>query len=147
MTPLDVVRAFVGRINARDVDGLAALMTEDHRFIDSLGQVVSGREAMRAGWRQYFAMVPDYRLLVDEWLCEGAVVVLFGTAGGTYSPDGVLKAVRGWTTPAACRAVVRGRQLAEWRVYADNEPIRQLMPGRTGIDDSGGDILDLDCGG
>ncbi len=127
MTPLEVVRTFVGRINARDVDGLAGLMTEDHRFIDSLGQVVSGREAMRAGWGQYFAMVPDYRLLVDEWLCEGAVVVLLGTAGGTYSPDGVLHPQRGWTTPAACRAEVRGRQLAEWRVYADNEPIRQLM--------------------
>jgi ketosteroid isomerase-like protein len=80
MTPLEVVRAFVGRINARDVDGLAALMTEDHRFIDSHGQVVSGRDAVRAGWVQYFAMVPDYRLLVDEWLCEGAVVVLVGTA-------------------------------------------------------------------
>ncbi len=48
MTPLELVRAFVGRINAHDVDGLAALMTEDHRFIDSLGQVVRGREAVRA---------------------------------------------------------------------------------------------------
>jgi ketosteroid isomerase-like protein len=45
---LELVRAFVGRINAHDVDGLAALMTEDHRFIDSLGQIVRGREAVRA---------------------------------------------------------------------------------------------------
>lgn len=127
MIPLEVVRAFVGRINAHDVDGLASLMTADHRFIDSLGQVVRGREAVRAGWGQYFGMVRDYRLLADEWLCDGLVVVLLGTAEGNYSPDGALSPGRSWTTPAACRAVVRGDQVAEWRVYADNEPIRQLM--------------------
>ena len=127
MTPLEVVRAFVDRINAHDVDGLAALMTEDHRFIDSLGQAVHGRKAVRAGWDQYLGMVRDYRLLADEWLCDGSVVVLLGTAEGNCSPDGARKPAGSWTTPAAWRAVVRGGQLAEWRVYADNEPIRRLM--------------------
>ena len=54
MTPLQVTQKFVERINAGDVGGLAALMTEDHRFIDSLGNVVSGREAMKAGWGGLF---------------------------------------------------------------------------------------------
>ena len=54
MTPLQVTQKFVERINAGDVAGLATLMTEDHRFIDSLGNVVSGREAMKAGWGGLF---------------------------------------------------------------------------------------------
>lgn len=130
MNPLDVVQAFVGRINSHDVDGLAALMTEDHRFIDSLGQVVRGREAMRAGWEQYFGMVPDYRVSADTWLCDGSLVVLLGTAGGTYCADGSPDPEHAWTTPVACRAVVRDDQVAEWQVYADNEPIRQQMRGQ-----------------
>ena len=127
MTPLAVVQAFVNCISAQDVDGLAALMTENHRFIDSLGQTITGREAMRAGWRGYFGMVPDYGLAAESWLCEGPIVAMFGKAGGTYSPDGVRGAAREWSCPGAFRAVVRGELVEEWRVYADNEPIRQLM--------------------
>ncbi len=123
----NVAKAFVERINAGDVAGLAALMTDDHRFVDSLGNVVVGREAMRQGWVGYFGMVPDYRLVMDDWFCEGSFVVMLGTASGTYSPDGSPKPEHRWTTPTAIRAVIREHLVAEWRVYADNEPIRQLM--------------------
>ena len=54
-----VAQSFVRAINRQDADAIAALMTEEHRFIDSLGTVVTGREAVRAGWRGYFRMVPD----------------------------------------------------------------------------------------
>ena len=127
MMPLPVVQAFVGGINAHDIAGLAALMTEDHCFVDSLGNVVNGRDAMKGGWTAYFRMVPDYRLTAQEWFTDGPVVVMLGTASGTYSPDGSLDPKRAWTTPVACRAVVQGDLVAEWRGYADNEPIRQLM--------------------
>lgn len=127
MAPLEVVQAFVNRINAHDVGGLVALMTEDHQFTDSLGQIGYGRETMRAGWIGYFAMVPDYRLMAEEWLSDGPVIVLLGTAGGTYSPDGSPNLTLAWKTPGACRAVVRDGLVAEWQVYADNEPIRQLV--------------------
>ena len=131
MTPLQVTQKFVERINAGDVAGLAALMTEDHRFIDSLGNVVSGREAMKAGWAGYFSMVLDYQLIAEQWLCDGPVVVMLGTASGTYSPDGSLHPERRWTTPVACRAAVQGGLVAEWQVYADNEPIREMMRTRS----------------
>ncbi|HEY0557073.1 MAG TPA: nuclear transport factor 2 family protein [Thermoanaerobaculia bacterium] len=129
MTPLDVAQAFVDRINAQDVDGLVALMAQDHRFIDSLGQVITGRETMRGGWRGYFGMVQGYRLVPELWLCDGPTVVMLGTAGGTYSPEGALGSGREWSCPAACRALVSGQMVEEWRVYADNEPLRQLMRG------------------
>jgi ketosteroid isomerase-like protein len=129
ITPSEVARAFVDRINAHDVPGLVALMTADHRFVDSLGNVVDGREAMKGGWAAYFGMVPDYKLATEQWLADGSTAVLLGTASGTYSPDDSLDPKRRWTTPVACRAVVHGNEVAEWRIYADNEPIRQLMRG------------------
>jgi uncharacterized protein (TIGR02246 family) len=122
-----VARAFVRVVNRQDVEGLAALMTPEHRFIDSLGNVVEGREKMRAGWAAYFRMVPDYSITVEESFCDGPVVVMLGMVQGTYTTDGELKAENRWETPAALRAVIENGHVEEWRVYADNEPIRQRM--------------------
>jgi uncharacterized protein (TIGR02246 family) len=122
-----VAHGFVGAINRQDADALAGMMTEEHRFIDSLANVVAGREAMRKAWVGYFRMVPDYSIAVEETLAEGPVVVMLGVAQGTYVPDGKLKAENRWESPVALRAVVEGDKVAEWRVYADNEPMRRLM--------------------
>jgi hypothetical protein len=35
-----------------------------------------------------------------------------------------------WETPAAWRAVVVDGLVAEWRVYTDNEPMRERMRGK-----------------
>lgn len=122
-----VARAFVRAINRQDVEGLAGLMTEAHRFVDSLGNVVEGREKTLAGWAGYFRMVPDYSIAVEESYGDRPVVVMLGLAQGTYSSGGELRAENRWETPAALRAVVEDGKVAEWRVYADNEPIRRLM--------------------
>jgi uncharacterized protein (TIGR02246 family) len=122
-----VARAFVGAINRQDAEGLAGLMTPEHRFVDSMGNVVEGREKMRAAWVGYFRMVPNYSIAADESYSDGAVVVMLGAARGTYAPDGELRAENRWETPAAFRAVVEDGLVAEWRVYADNEPMRRLM--------------------
>jgi len=64
---------------------------------------------------------------VEECLCSGPVVVMLGVAQGTYTTDGTLRAENRWKTPAALRALIEDGKVAEWRVYADNEPIRRLM--------------------
>jgi len=122
-----VARAFVDAINRQDVEALCALMTPGHRFIDALGQVVEGREKMRAGWKGYFGMVPDYTIAIEEVHGDGAVVVILGEAGGTYAPGSQLLPENRWKTPVALRARVEDGKVAEWRVYADNEPMRRLM--------------------
>jgi limonene-1,2-epoxide hydrolase len=33
--------------------------------------------------------------------------------------------------PAAWRAIVQNGKIAEWRVYADNQPLRKLMGDTT----------------
>jgi len=126
-SPQTVAHAFVKAINHRDIDKLSELMSDDHRFVDSLGTVVQGREKMRDGWAGYFRMVPDYTATVDETFSEGAIVVMLGSAEGTYAKDGQLLPENFWRTPAAWRAQIKDEKIAEWRVYADNEPIRQLM--------------------
>ena len=122
-----VAHAFAQAISRQDVAALTGLMTPDHRFIDSLGNVVEGRDKMRAGWAGYFRMVPDYTVTIDETCCNDAVVVMIGSAQGTYAPDGALREENRWQAPAAFRAVIEDGKVAEWRVYADNEPIRRLM--------------------
>jgi ketosteroid isomerase-like protein len=122
-----VAHAFVRAINRQDPDAIAAQMSPDHRFIDSLGNTVSGREAMRKVWAGYFQMVPDYTLAIDETVSSGPIVVLLGTAQGTVARGNELKAEDQWSTPVAIRAVIENGFVAEWRVYADNEPIRKLI--------------------
>jgi ketosteroid isomerase-like protein len=128
MTISEVARNFVEKINAHDTEGLLSLMTLDHVFIDSLGNKVE-RPAIESGWREYFRMVPDYWVVIDQLVSlGGSVLVLFGKAGGTYTPErGQMRSENKWETPAAWRAVVRGGQVSEWRIYSDNEPIRERM--------------------
>ena len=126
-SPVRVARAFVEAINRQSVEALAALMTEDHVFMDGLGTRYEGRETMRVGWEGYFRLIPDYQVVVEETYIDGAVVVLLGMANGTYAVDGRLLPENRWQTPAAWRARIRDGLVAEWRVYADNEPLRQLM--------------------
>ena len=122
-----VARAFVDAINQQNAEAIAAIMTDDHVFVDSLGTRVEGKQRMKAGWEGYFRMVPDFTIVIDETFVDGTVVVMLGTAQGTYSADGVLRPENSWSTPASWRALIRASLVAEWRIYADNEPIRQIM--------------------
>lgn len=132
MEPLDhspeaIVQAFLRVINRHDVDVLTELMSPAHRFVDSLGSATEGREKMRAGWAAYFRMVPDYALAIEETYPNGTVVIMLGIAEGTYTSDGRLRPENRWQTPVAIRAYVEDDLIAEWRVFADNEPIRKLV--------------------
>jgi hypothetical protein len=123
----DVVLAFISRINAHDVAGIAALLSADHRFVDSLGNVAGGRATLEAGWRHYLSLVPDYHIEVERVLSAADEVVLVGTARGTCAQGATLAPENAWSTPAALRARVRDGLIAEWQVYADNEPIRRCL--------------------
>ena len=122
-----VALTFVEAINRRNVDDMARLVTADFVFVDPLGMRVEGWEKMKSGWTAYFGMVPDYTIAIEETYADGPVVLLFGTARGTYAAEGRMLPENRWQTPAAWWAGIRGTQVAERRVYADNEPMRQLM--------------------
>ena len=60
MSAIETVLDFLDRINKRDADKLAELMTEDHIFVDSLGNTMQGCEKMHAGRRGDYSICPDY---------------------------------------------------------------------------------------
>jgi ketosteroid isomerase-like protein len=127
MSPTETVLQFMDRINQRDVDKLAELMTEDHVFTDSLENSVHGREKMREGWRGYYAFCPDYWVSHEDIFENGNLVAVFGSAGGTIAANGKLPPENKWQTPAAWRALVDKGLVKEWRVYADNKPVYDII--------------------
>ena len=128
---LDVVMEFIKRINAGDASTLSEVMTEDHVFQDALGKRFVGRATMAEGWKQYFKFVADYRIRADEFFQTDQTFAVFGSASGVYARNGNAGKQNFWEVPAAWRAVVRGKLIAEWRVYADNQPLRKLMGDST----------------
>ena len=51
---------------------------------------------------------------------NGKQVAVFGAAGGTIAGTK-------WRTPAAWLAVVQDDLVKEWRVYADNKPVYDIL--------------------
>jgi ketosteroid isomerase-like protein len=122
-----VVIGFIAAVNDHDVEALSRMITEDHKFVDGLGAVVEGREHITQSWIEYFRWFPDYRIEVGTTLSGGNEVAVFGSASGTFAPDQELLTANSWDIPAAFRATIRGDKVAEWRVYADNQPARRIM--------------------
>ena len=77
---------------------------------------------MEAGWTGYFSMCPDYWIRTDYLMEEAGVFLAVGEAGGTI--DG-----QSWI-PAAWKVVVRDDKVAEWRVFADNKPVYEILARR-----------------
>ena len=120
---LQTFRRFVTAINAHEVEALSALMAPDHLFVDSLGNRVQGATPMLAGWRGYFNMCPDYWIRIEHLVSERDTVLAAGEAGGTI--DDV-----SWRTPAAWHAVICDGMVMEWRVFADNKPVYEILGRR-----------------
>jgi ketosteroid isomerase-like protein len=128
--PLEVAMDFINRINSGNVDAICDLMTDGHIFQDALGQRFIGREKMRQGWRAYFQTVAQYQIRADEFFQTGERLAIFGSASGIYASHAAASPDNFWEVPAAWRAVIHDGCVAEWRVYADNQPLRKLMGER-----------------
>ena len=100
MTNRETILAFIDRINAHDLEGLGALMSDDHTFMDAHGNQVSGREKMIAGWHGYLEWFPDYSIEVTEVFEDDDKLALFGFAGGSFKN----KEGETWRLPAAWKA-------------------------------------------
>src|SRR5215212_4704275 len=110
---------------------LLLLMTSDHQFIDSLGNIIEGRERLLGPWQQYLAMFPDYHIEIEDIFHAGNTVGVFGTARGSYK--GAVLSDNKWEISASWRAEVRDERIAKWQVYADNEPVREVLRRHHGV--------------
>ncbi|HEX3879048.1 MAG TPA: nuclear transport factor 2 family protein [Bryobacteraceae bacterium] len=120
---VEVFQRAAAAINAHEIDALAALLSPDHLFVDSLGNRVTGASSMHDAWAAYFAMCPDYHIHIDTLVSQGDIVLASGEAGGTI--DGST-----WRIPAAWQVTVANGLLAEWRVFADNKPVYEILARR-----------------
>ena len=88
MTPIEVAMAFVDAINTGDIDKMANLMTDDHRFIDGDGSKYAGKERMTTGWRDHFELIPDLTISISDHFEDNQIVVLLGWSSGTIIQGG-----------------------------------------------------------
>lgn len=103
---------FNDRINQQDLEGLVELMTDDHTFIDSEGNVTKGKNAMKDGWREFFKKYPDYRNKFTSVTAQDNVVVMIGYSTCSFKP---LEGPSIWT------AKIRNGFVSEWKVSWLNE--------------------------
>lgn len=120
----EVALRFVDAINAHDVERLSHLMTPDH---DGGDETHRGAERMRVAWERYLFWFPDYRVEIRRTLEEESTVALFGSARGTYVPDGIRREDARWEISAAWEAEIEHGKVAVWHVYADVDPVRRIM--------------------
>jgi ketosteroid isomerase-like protein len=126
----DIALRFIDCINLHSPAQLAALVTEDHLYIDAQGNQHRGRKQLERSWRACFEWFPDYSIRVDQAFANGNIAVVTGCATGTYSICGRMSSENRWKTPSAWQGVMRSGKIVEWRVYADNEPVWKAMGGR-----------------
>lgn len=113
--PTSVVERFNESIGRRDLAGLARLMTDDHRFVDTGASTIAGKPGCLDAWRGFFAMFPDYRNVFTSVTVREDVVLVVGYSE-CAEPE--------LSGPAIWTAVVRDGAVAEWRVYADTPDVR-----------------------
>ena len=83
-SPIAVVISFIDCINRGDIEGLAALMSEDHalRVFDEPAE--EGRERCVEGWRGYAAAFPRYLVLPARISPLGTTVAVLGSTTGSH---------------------------------------------------------------
>ena len=117
--PTVIVGAFNDAINRRDLDALAALMTDDHVFTDTEGNQVTGKRACTTAWEGFFDAFPGYRNTFDEVRDDGAAATMRGHSTCPGYPE--------LTGPALWRAETRGDKLTAWQVHDDTPENRALL--------------------
>lgn len=116
-----VFENFILQINDHNVDGIIALISDDHVFTDAQGIHFEGKDNLRAGWTAYFKMFPDYKITILNSMENATVFLASGTAEGTY---GGVKNQAGdnyWNIPAAWRAEIDNAKVKSWQIYADTK--------------------------
>lgn len=109
---------FNEHINSQNVEGLHALMTDDHTFIDRENEIYRGKETMTKGWTEFFKSFPEYRNTFTRVESHDDLVVLIGYAtwAKEAQPDHAI-----WM------ATIRDDLVAQWRIYRDTPENRALL--------------------
>lgn len=125
---LNVIHDFIESINSASIDSIYSLMTKDHEFIDSQGNIMIGNDNMKKAWIGYFGLFPDYNIEITDTLQNDSIIVLLGYASGTYKTNNNNSENNNhWRVPASWKAIVVGDKIKLWQVYADNSVVIDII--------------------
>ena len=116
--PASIAVLFNDCVNGRNVEALTHLMTDDHTFIDTEGNAVSGRLACRAAWQGFFEAFPDYSNVFAAVTAADSLVTIVGHS---------LCSEPALAGPALWAATIRGEKVARWCVYNDTPGNRHAL--------------------
>lgn len=120
--PVTVARNYIDAMNARDADGVNALLADDCRFIDSLGYWLEGRAKIMEATRNFFALEANFRWHDVTMVMHNGDVLLRGraTADNARLAQDTLWQAR----------VIDGK-ITRWQSFGAGDPIsltRILLP-------------------
>lgn len=127
MTDKEIVISFIKAINDHDVDKIYDLMSDDHIFIDGVGDKHFGKFGMKEGWSQYYEMFPDYRVEITDILENESIIGLFGYASGTYKNIQNELNSNYWRTTGAWKAIVEKNKVKYWQVFCDYSRLQIII--------------------
>ena len=84
LPPLAAVVSFIDCINRGDLDGLGALMSEDHRLVVLDEPPLVGRDANLDAWDGYFSSFPEYVIHPRHMSAIDARVAVVGATTGSH---------------------------------------------------------------
>jgi ketosteroid isomerase-like protein len=120
-SPVAMAVSFMDCINRGDIDGLGALMHDDHELHIFDEPPTVGREANIRAWEGYAAAFPDYLILPSHMAARGTTAAVLGTTAGSHLglPDEAeMKLTLIWLCEIADGKVLR------WNLIADTDADR-----------------------
>jgi hypothetical protein len=122
LSPVRVVSTFIGCINHGDIDGLNALMTDDHTLQVFDEAPLIGRLANVEAWRGYASAFPHYVIYPHEFSEWGDAVAVLGHTTGSHlglADDEEQKLTVIWF------ARVDSGRLSRWQIFEDDASRRR----------------------
>ena len=84
LPPVAAIVSFIDCINRGDVQGLGALMTDDHELTVFTEPSVAGRDANIAAWRGYAGAFPEYIVYPHRIAERDGIVAVAGHTTGSH---------------------------------------------------------------
>jgi ketosteroid isomerase-like protein len=127
MTTAEIVHAFLQRLDARDLDGVAELFAEEIDWYVPGGDHLpwAGPRTRRAHVSEFFEHLESVFLpsendvTLEKILVDGDDAVVFATFRRTFADSG-----RSFANPEAMHLEVRGGQIVRMHLYEDTGMVR-----------------------
>ncbi|KAF0109363.1 MAG: hypothetical protein FD163_880 [Hyphomonadaceae bacterium] len=107
-----IIIEFNNCITTKNLHVMAELLSDDHQFIDAVGNVISGKRQCLQAWQQFFELFPDYQNQFDEISFDGDYFVIHGRS---ICADARLAGAAKW------KAKVKDQCVTEWQVLATDQ--------------------------